>query len=214
MGDARLEQARTLSAAGQFKDAMGVLKGLLQAEPQNAEARRFLTEVQDNMMLDLQISQTLAKAEDFAAQGQGDQAQKLLRDVLKVSPGQLKAKAMLESMMRPPAAGESRPNPEAGLPMDAFELEPPPGEVPGGEPSVSQHLQAREPAFTLDSLDGLGDPFAEPVVQATVLSWVHVHPGTRGDREGPAVSPRKGTTFLPGAGTKMQSTCGPAFYLG
>ena len=170
MGDTRLEQAQSLAAAGQFRDAMGVLKGILQADPQNAEARHLLTEVQDSMMLDLQISDTLAKAEALAAQGQGEQAQKVLRDVLKVSPGQFKAKAMLDSLMRPPAVQERQPNPAATLGMGAFELESLPGEVPGGAQAVAQSPLGHDQAFALDSLEELDNPFAESAVQSTVLA--------------------------------------------
>jgi tetratricopeptide (TPR) repeat protein len=170
MGDARLEQAQSLAATGQFRDAMGVLKEVLQADPQNGEARRLLTEVQDSMMLDLQISETLAKAEALVAQGEGEQAQKVLRDVLKVSPGQHKAKAMLESLKRPSAVNERQPAPEAALGMGAFELESLPGDVTGGAQVVAQPPLGSDQAFTLDSLDDLDDPFAEPSVQSTVLT--------------------------------------------
>ena len=170
MGDARLEQAQALAASGQYRDAMGVLKGILQADPQNAEARSLLTEVQDSMMLDLQISETLAKAEALAAQGQGEQAQKILRDVLKISPGQLKAKAILDTLTRPPAVKESRPNPEAAPGTGAFELESLPGEVPGSSHAVAPSPLGSDQAFTLDSLEELDSPFAESAVQSTVLT--------------------------------------------
>jgi tetratricopeptide (TPR) repeat protein len=170
MADTRLAQAQALAAAGQFRDAMGVLKGILQDDPQNAEARGLLTEVQDSMMLDLQISETLAKAEALAAQGQGEQAQKVLRDVLKVSPGQLKAKAMLESLTRPPEVRERQPNPDAALGMGAFELEALPGELPGGAQGASPSPLGSDQAFTLDSLEELDSPFAESAVQSTVLT--------------------------------------------
>ncbi len=170
MGDTRLEQAQSLADSGQFRDAMSVLKAVLQADPQNGEARRLLAEVQDSMMLDLQISETLAKAEALAAQGQGEQAQKVLRDVLKVSPGQLRAKAMLESLTRPPAVEERQPNPEAASGMGAFELESLPGEVPGGAQAVAPSPLGSDQAFTLDSLEELDNPFADSSVQSTVLT--------------------------------------------
>jgi len=170
MANARLEQARALSGAGRFRDAMGVLKGLLQAEPQNTEARQLLTEVQDSMMLDLQIGETLAKAEALIAQGQGEQAQKMLRDVLKVSPGNAKAKAMLEAPVNPSGAQGRQPSPEATIAMDAFDLGAISEDAPSTLAPAAQPLTGAEPAFTLDSLDSLDTPFESAGVEGTVLS--------------------------------------------
>ncbi|OYV99654.1 MAG: hypothetical protein B7X11_05180, partial [Acidobacteria bacterium 37-65-4] len=133
-------------------------------------ARQLLTEVQDSMMLDLQIGETLAKAEALAAQGQREQAQKLLRDVLKVSPGNSRARAMLESQLKPVGTPESQPSPEATIAMDAFEL----GSFSGNAPTVATPaagpLKDMEPAFTLDALDSLDAPFEAPGIQSTVLT--------------------------------------------
>lgn len=170
MADARLEQARALAGTGRFRDAMGVLKGLLQAEPQNAEARQLLSEVQDSMMLDLQIGETLAKAEALVAQGQFEQAQKLLLDVLKVSPGNLKAKTMLESRAKPAGVKESQPGPNSTIAMNAFDLDSLSGNAPSAAPPAEPPLMDLEPAFTLDSLDSLDTPFASTGVEGTVVS--------------------------------------------
>jgi tetratricopeptide (TPR) repeat protein len=170
MGDTRLEQARELAAAGQLRDAVGVLKGILQEDPQSEEARHLLTELQDTMMLDLQISQTLAKAETLAAEGRSEQAQKVLRDVLKVSPGQAKAKAMLKSLVRPAGGEDHQLNPEATLGAGAFELESLPGEGLGEERAVVPPPLGSEQAFTLESLEDLDNPFTESAVQSTVLT--------------------------------------------
>lgn len=171
MADARLEQAQAMASAGRFRDAMGVLKGLLQGEPGNDAARQLLSEVQDSMMLDLQIGETLAKAEALIGQGQGEQAQRLLRDVLKVSPANAKARAMLEAQVNPALQQGRGPSPEATIAMNVFEMEDSlPGQAPLPEPGSAQPLTGTEPPFTLESLDSLDTPFAATGVEGTVLS--------------------------------------------
>lgn len=170
MADARLEQARAMANAGQFRDAMGVLKGLLEGEPGNAAARQLLTEVQDSMMLDLQIGETLAKAEALMDQGQDEQAQKLLRDVLKVSPANAKARAMLDAHVNPAVQPGRGPSPEATVAMNVFELDSLPGQTPLSQAGPAQPLTGAEPPFTLESLDSLDTPFEAPGVEGTVLS--------------------------------------------
>ncbi len=159
MGDARLEQARALAAAGQFRDAMGILKGIVQGDPGDAEARQLLSEVQDQMMLELQIGDMLSKAEALVAQGQREQARKTLTDILKVSPNHPKARTMATALESASAAPRDGISPEATLAMDAFDLEPLPG--------------AAAP-MTLESLDSIdaptAAPFAVPAVESTVIS--------------------------------------------
>jgi tetratricopeptide (TPR) repeat protein len=155
MGDARLEQARALASAGQFRDAMGILKGIMQANPQDAEARQLLSEVQDQMMLELQIGDMLSKAEALVAQGQSEQARKTLADVLKVSPNHPKAKAMAQALEAAPSAPPEPFSPEATLAMDAFDIEPLPGS---------------SPAMTLDSLDAIDSQGFSPAVESTSFS--------------------------------------------
>jgi tetratricopeptide (TPR) repeat protein len=165
MGDARLDEARALASAGQFRDAMGILKGIVQGNPQDAEARQLLSEVQDQMMLELQIGDMLSKAEALVAQGQRDQARKMLSDVLKVSPNHPKARAMSQALELAPAAEVASFGPEATLAMDAFDLEPLPGSAP---------------PMTLESLDSFDSPVSGSPLESTTLSS---GPGTLGPAE-------------------------------
>ena len=168
MADARVEQARALAAAGQYKEAVEVLKALLQANAQDGEARQLLAEVQDSMMLEIQIGDRLERAQALAEQGQRDQALKLLGDVMKVAPNHPRALALAASLS-PQAPPPPRPlpdlNPNATVSMDAFELEDLPigsGPASPAGPSSST-LSGAAPEFNLESLDSLDSSQLSPM---------------------------------------------------
>ncbi len=168
MADARVEQARALAAAGQFKEAVGVLKALLQANGQDGEARQLLAEVQDSMMLDIQIGDRLERAQALAEQGQKEQALKLLGDVMKVAPNHPRAASLAASLTAPasPAPGALPDlNPNATVSMDAFELEDLPiGSGPSSPAGpASSPLSGAAPEFSLEPLDSLEPSQGSPV---------------------------------------------------
>lgn len=166
MADARLEQARALVAAGQFREAMGVLKDLLQANPQDGDARQLLSEVQDSMMLEIQIGEKLGKAQALADQGQRDQAEKLLGDVLKVAPNHPKALALAVALRAPAAPPPPAPGPPSVAPLDAFD---PGGSAVGAPGGLGGPFDGADPVLSLDLLDSLGEsPSASPVESTTM----------------------------------------------
>jgi tetratricopeptide (TPR) repeat protein len=186
MTDAGLEKAKNLASAGHYKEAMALLKNLLQANPEDKQARELLTDLQDRMMLDLQIRDRLAKAKDLLAKGEKDSATKLAQDILKVSPGHPEALALLEQPAAKPAppppvpSPPKAPSPEETVAMDGFELKelsslpetlPEASEAPLDdlEPSLGTGDEA-EPLMSLDSLDAFEMPEGEPVTERTSLS--------------------------------------------
>ncbi len=167
MADARLEQARALAAAGQLREAMGVLKDFLQVNPQDGDARQLLSEVQDNMMLEIQIGERLGKAQALADQGQRDQAEKLLGDVLKVAPNHPKALALAVALRAPAAPPPPAPGPPSVAPLDAFDMG---GSAAGAPGAPGGPFDGADPVLSLDLLDSLGESPSASSVESTTMT--------------------------------------------
>jgi tetratricopeptide (TPR) repeat protein len=170
MPDPRLQQSRELVAAGQFKEAMNVLKGLLKDNPQDAQARQLLADVQDRLMLDLQIREKLRKAQAFLAQGQKDAAIRVAQDVLKVVPENQEARALAMGLaeLPPPQPEFKPPSPEATVALDAFDLNQPVGPPEQASLQPLEPLSEPEPALTLQPFDAPGDlPPAPSLAEST-----------------------------------------------
>jgi tetratricopeptide (TPR) repeat protein len=141
-----LDEARRFAAAGRLKEAASSLKALLQADPDNGEARGFLAEVQDRLLLELQVQDKLGKARALADQGQRGEALKLLQDILKITPESLEARNLLGELEGP---GEDfASSPFSTMVADASDLLP--DFAPKKEPATElQDLQE----LRLDALD-------------------------------------------------------------
>ncbi len=163
MGDVRLDEARRFAAAGRFKEAAAALKNLLGADPENQEARSLLTEIQDRMLLELQVQEKMKKVRALAGGGQREEAVRLAREILKISPDSPEVHSFLQEAEggAPPA-----PSPFETVVADAADLLPefaPPPPPPAPPQPVLEEL----PALHLEELDLSSPPSA---VEGTVLS--------------------------------------------
>lgn len=104
MSDGRIVTARQLMESWNLEKAMALLKGALQENPQDNEVRQVLMEIQELQMLDMQIQERLKRARALAAEGQVEQAQQIVGDVLKIGPMHKDALA-LQAELTLPAAG-------------------------------------------------------------------------------------------------------------
>jgi tetratricopeptide (TPR) repeat protein len=86
MSDPRIESAKEALTKGAYDQVVQILKPLLGEMPDNMEIRSILTEAQEGMMLRLQLSQKLIKAEELLKANDAEGAKKAVYDVLKIDP--------------------------------------------------------------------------------------------------------------------------------
>ena len=161
MSVARLEEARRLAASGKLREAANLLKSILQADPDNAEVRSMLVDLQDRMMLDLQITEMLKKASAHADKGEKEAAGKIVAEVLKIAPDHSGAQSLASKLTgspqaSPPRVPESAPEDQAdifsqeagGSEFELEQTEPLLQEFPVGEESdlALAGLEASVPA--------------------------------------------------------------------
>ncbi|MGC8763796.1 MAG: tetratricopeptide repeat protein, partial [Acidobacteriota bacterium] len=166
MGDVRLDEARRFAAAGRLQEAAATLKNLLGADPENQEARSLLMELQDRMLLELQVREKLKKARALAEGGQKEEALRLAREILKISPESPEVHRFLQEAEAgaPPAP----PSPFDTVVSDAADLlpefapSPSPTPVPPPAPALEELPELR--------LDALDLPSPPTVTEGTVLS--------------------------------------------
>jgi tetratricopeptide (TPR) repeat protein len=167
MGDVRLDEARRFAAAGRLQEAAATLKNLLAADPENREARSLLMEIQDRMLLELQVREKMKKVRALADGGQKEEAIRLAREILKISPENPEVHRFLKEAEggAPPAA----PSPFETVVADAADLLPDFAPPSPSSPAAAPPAPALEelPELRLDALD-LGSP--PPAVESTVLS--------------------------------------------
>ena len=151
MSDVRLDEARRFAAAGRLKEAASSLKALLQADPANQEARGYLAEIQDRLLLELQVRDKLGKARGLADQGQRGEALKLVQDILKIMPESQEAAQFKVELENPPEDFAS--SPFSTVVADAADLLPGFAPQKGPEPEVEELPVLRLESLDLPSLD-------------------------------------------------------------
>ncbi|MEW5764640.1 MAG: tetratricopeptide repeat protein [Acidobacteriota bacterium] len=151
MSDVRLDEARRFAAAGRLKEAASSLKALLQADPENQEARAYLAEIQDRLLLELQVRDKLGKARSLADQGQRGEALKLVQDILKIMPESQEAARFKIELEGPPEDFAS--SPFSTVVADAADLLPDFAPSRPPEPSVEELPVLRLEALDLPSLE-------------------------------------------------------------
>ncbi len=169
MSLARLEEAKSLAASGKLKEAADLLKGILQSDPDNAEVRSLLVDLQDRMMLELQISEMLKRASAQADKGDEAAAKKIVGEILKISPGHPGAEALvarLEGGERPaqPVEGEDRAPAAKVEAKEEESAETADFVFDQGESGLEGAPQAQEQEFSFDALESVDFGAAEQTV--------------------------------------------------
>ena len=88
MSHPSIESARQMAESGRLQEAMALLKKAFQENPNDAEIRQALMEIQERMMLEMQVAERIKKAGALVEQGQKDAAERIIAEVLKIVPGQ------------------------------------------------------------------------------------------------------------------------------
>ncbi len=144
MADMTLEQIRDLIQANRYQEALASLKALLNEQPENGEVRVLLTEVQEKMMLQMQITEMTRRANDFMEKGQPEDAKKIMGEILRIDPKNGEAKAFIDQMSGPAPAAP-------GLDTGASDL-PSLGAFTAGEQVPDDGLQDLPPLDTFDTV--------------------------------------------------------------
>lgn len=110
MPDPRFENAKRLAEQGKYSEALSQLKILLQGDPHDDEARAFLLELQDRMMLEMQVQEKLRKVKELLSQGQPEPARKILHEIQRIAPGHGETSILLRGLDAPAAPAPFAPD--------------------------------------------------------------------------------------------------------
>lgn len=102
MSHPSVQSARQMAGAGHLQEAMALLKKAFQENPNDAEIRQALMEIQERMMLEMQVTEKIKKANSLMEQGQKEAAERIVAEVLKIVPGHAGA-LELQSKLSPSA---------------------------------------------------------------------------------------------------------------
>lgn len=151
MSDPRLESAKEALSKGAYEQVIQALKPLLGEIPDDMEIRSLLTEAQEGMMLRLQLSRKVKKAEELLAGKNFEAAKKTVADILKIDPANPDA-LQLKRVLDAPASRD----PGATI---AFEMDEPifDEQGPAEKAAAPDGLESLEP-FNLPMEDFQGSP--------------------------------------------------------
>ena len=152
MSHPSVQSARQMAGAGHLQEAMALLKKAFQENPNDAEIRQALMEIQERMMLEMQVTEKIKKAGSLLEQGQREAAERIVAEVLKIVPGHAAA-LDLQAKLAPssPFAGGAPAGPnefdfgsdlEKGAPLQELSST---GAQPFSEPAEPAELPALQP---------------------------------------------------------------------
>ena len=153
MSDPKVEEAKQLADLGQFQEALALLQSALRDNPQDLDIQNLLEDVQLRMQLEEQVQEKLSTVQTLIDEGQGEQAKKILQEILRVSPGHPEATILLRGLSTAtPVITDTYP----GLPVQET---PTPLQEPGGSAKAAGEPDAFEMPEPLEPEPNLSPRF-------------------------------------------------------
>ncbi len=163
--------ARQMAESGKLQEAMALLKKAFQENPNDAEIRQALMDIQERMMLEMQVAERIKKASALVEQGQKEAALQIIAEVLKIVPGHagamaLKAKLAPSSPFEAPDS--SGPN-EFDFGSDGSIESPLEGIQQTEKPASSEHESLEMPALQPFDFGDVPEAAPAPLEQPSVV---------------------------------------------